>query len=126
MALTPALSAISFTFTKSVAKRLTRKVVFLTLYSLTLRGATQLITIGYTVHHLRCTDWTPFTISMKLYPQQTVNEFYKYIKEVEDHCKPLHRKKANVDQPWMTYELQQLLKKRQDMFKAGKRDEYKS
>jgi hypothetical protein len=55
--------------------------------------------VGDTAHFLRTTDWSPITCSAKLYPQQTADEFYSFIKAAEDYCQPLQPLKTRVDQP---------------------------
>ena len=81
--------------------------------------------VGDTAHFLRNTDWSPFICSASLYPQQTADEFYTFIKAAEDFCQPLKPLKTRVDQPWMTAQIQQHIAQRRALFRAGKRDEYK-
>ena len=48
--------------------------------------------------------------------QSNFDRFYETIKNAEDFCQPIKMRKINIDKPWMTIEIKDLIKKRQKLY----------
>jgi hypothetical protein len=80
--------------------------------------------VGPTVNILRDTNWAPITTQARINPQLAIDQFYAVVKAAEDRCQPLKLLEIRHDQPWMTHEIKQMIKKRRRLFKSGKQVEF--
>ena len=78
-----------------------------------------------TVNKIRSTDWEPIINKLNIDPQAATDDFYSTILTAENYCQPLKICKFRDDQPWMTHEIKNQIKKRQKLFHSSKRDEWK-
>ncbi len=81
--------------------------------------------IGDTVNEIRNTDWSQTISLLRTDPQGATNSLYETLKAAEDHHQPLRVMRQRNDKPFMTFELKQLISKRQKAYKQRRMAEYK-
>ena len=74
--------------------------------------------IKYTVAQIRTANWD-FIRQNNTDLQSNFDYFYQTIKSSEDFCQPIKMKKTNIDKPWMTIEIKDMIKIRQKLYQQA-------
>ena len=71
-----------------------------------------------TVAQIRTANWD-FIRQNNTDLQSNFDYFYQTIKNAEDFCQPIKMKKTNIDKPWMTIEIKDMIKIRQKLYQQA-------